>query len=317
MLPKSPSYQQACDIIDNREDEYWLPTLKNISERHNIDLTNFTRIWQGANALFKLNQDSIIKIVPPNWQYQAQAELAATQIVTNKLTIATPKIFHSGEVNGWMYLIMQYLPGQCLADIWPRLGFSDKSSLITQVAHFAKQLHHLKLPRDSDLHTNWKAYHQQLIKDCVSRHQRKKLCANLVAQIPEYLAQCTNYFDDGNRFLIHMDLNPWNLMAEKSANQWKLTGVLDFGDAIIGRSKLLELATPIIFMCQGDPKLVEVLLENYQLFLQDYSRVKLKQDLMAVALLRPACDFNFVLKQVPVNGPRENWQQIASQLFPV
>lgn len=104
-------------------------------------------------------------------------------------------------------------------------------------------------------------------------------------------------------------------MADKVNGEYQITGVLDFGDAVIGNSRLLELNTPLLFLCQGNPVLVKELIDTYQLL--DISNIEqLVDNLMAVALLRPACDFNFVLQQVPQTGPRDNWQKIARQLFP-
>jgi hypothetical protein len=42
-----------------------------------------------------------------------------------------------------------------------------------------------------------------------------------------------------------------------------------------------------------------------------------QRKLMAVVLLRPDCDLNFVLRQVPITGTRDTWDEIAEQLFPV
>ena len=90
-----------------------------------------------------------------------------------------------------------------------------------------------------------------------------------------------------------------------------------FGDAIVGKSRLLELLTPLLFMCQGNKALVQQLLASYALLAEYQDKAQLRDQLMAIALLRPACDFNFVLSQVPVSGERNNWQQISHQLFPL
>ena len=154
-----------------------------------------------------------------------------------------------------------------------------------------------------------------MIDNCIERHTRKKLPSQLVEQIPNTLDQASDYFDDGDTFFIHMDLHPWNLMVDKVDGLYKICGVLDFGDAVIGKSRLLEINTPLLFLCQGNPVLVKALIDSYQL-LKITNPKQLKANLMAIALLRPACDFNFVLQQVPQTGLRDNWRQIADQLFP-
>ncbi|MFT7214511.1 MAG: hygromycin-B 7''-O-kinase [Granulosicoccus sp.] len=131
-----------------------------------------------------------------------------------------------------------------------------------------------------------------------------------------FLHNTQDYFDDNATMLIQMDLHHWNLMVKPEQQGYRLSGVLDFGDSIIGRSKLLELATPIIFLCQGDARLVSVLLKSYKL-LEPMTPTEFQRKLMAVVLLRPDCDLNFVLQQVPITGARDTWDQIAQQLFPI
>lgn len=316
LLPKDPSYQQSCELLDNAEDSFWLPILHKIASTHQLTIKKWHRIKQGGNALFAINEALIVKIVPPNWAYQAQAELNAIAILPKMLSLETPEFIANGHINTWPYILMKRMSGISLAERWPDLSLEQRKPIIQQVARFIKELHQLELPRDCDLKADWSSYCQQLIKDCVARHQRKGLPSSLVEQIPAYLGNEESYLDDGADFFIHMDLHPWNLMVTESAFGLKLTGVLDFGDAIVGRSRLLELNTPALFMCQGNVELLRTLFSTYGLLKKD--RVEqLQKACMLVALLRPACDFNFVLEQVPVTGARNTWPQIAQQLFPI
>jgi hygromycin-B 7''-O-kinase len=161
----------------------------------------------------------------------------------------------------------------------------------------------------------WPEYHQKLLNECLARHKRNRIPEALLGQVEYYLSLSSDYFDDGETFLIHMDIHPWNLMAEQRGDVYHLSGVLDFGDAVIGRSQLIELATPIIFLCQGDTKLVNQLLESYGRYQVDNQQT-FQQNLMATVLIRPDCDLNFVMSQVPYSGPRDTWEQVAEQLFP-
>ena len=314
-LPTNPSYDEACHLIDFAEDEYWLPIIQQICAHHNIDLKQCIRIKEGANVLFEINGKWIIKIVPPNWAYQGIAEIESQKLLTGKLSVSVPDLIASGTINRWIYAVMTVMNGQTLANIWPDINKGEKIRLVAQLGNIIDDLHKMVIPLNSRLAVSWDKYIQQLISDCVPRHKRKAVPHYLVEQITDYIDQVDYICDDGESIFIHMDLHPWNLMVEETNGEYRISGVLDFGDAIIGRSRLLELATPILFMCQGDFDLIKVLLKSYQQG-QIQPSPKLQQELMVVSLLRPACDFNFVLQQVPATGPRENWQQISQQLFP-
>ncbi|WP_317205290.1 hypothetical protein [Janthinobacterium sp.] len=74
--------------------------------------------------------------------------------------------------------------------------------------------------------------------------------------------------------------------------------------------------TPMIFMAQGNPLLLKTLLESYGA-IGDVSASVLQRQLAACMLIRPDSDVMFCMRQVPINGPRDTWEQIAAQIFPI
>ncbi len=325
-LPSSEiPYEQICNLIESCPDSFWKQAVEHICDLHNVSVTEYTRIREGGNLLFKIADDLIIKLVPPHWAYQGQAEIDSVSCLDfENLSLAMPKIIASGECCGWVYVIMTYLDGRNLASVWSSLSFENKQSIIQQAGSFLKELHLQPCNKHSALFKHWPQYHRELLEDCLSRHTRKKLKPQLLSQISNFFDEThsSSYecFDDLPRssepVFIHMDIHPWNLMVKQSGARFELIGVLDFGDAVIGRSRLLELATPLLFMCQGNRDLCESLFSSYELYSLDDRRATQIQ-LMGVALLRPACDFNFVLQQVPETAERKNWYQVAEQLFPI
>jgi hygromycin-B 7''-O-kinase len=327
LLAQNPSYADACNIIDERPLEFWLPAINAILNQHQLTKKNVLRISNGSNALFDINNEYILKLVPPNWDYQGIGELESMTLLnqgkhSGKLSLAVPDIIGSGRVDNWFYVIMTKLKGQSMADIWPELSTAQKLPLVKQLGQFMTELHQItstqELTPDLKLKVNWPEYIKGLIADSVPRHTRKGVSQALVAQISDYLQHADCHFNDIHNVVIHMDLHPWNLMVEKHHGHYRLCGAVDFGDAVVGNSQLLELATPIIFVCQGNKTLIDELLANYSLLNTAYQdRRVLQRQLMAVSLIRPACDFNFVLQQVPESGNRDSWQAIAEQLFPL
>jgi hygromycin-B 7''-O-kinase len=326
-LVENPSYADACDILDERPLEFWLPTIEVILSQHQVEKKTVQRISNGSNALFDIDNEYIVKLVPPNWDYQGMSELASLTLLnraeySKNLSLAVPKMIGFGRVDNWFYVIMTKLKGLSMATVWPELNTTQKLPLVKQLGHFMTELHQITSAQaftpDPSLNVDWPEYIKGLISDSVPRHARKGVSPELITQISDYLQAADSDFNDSHAVFIHMDLHPWNLMVEKQHGHYRLCGVVDFGDALVGNCQLLELATPIIFVCQGNKTLIDELVANYSPLNDVYQdRQVLQRQLMAVSLIRPACDFNFVLQQVPQTGKRDSWQAIAKQLFPL
>jgi hygromycin-B 7''-O-kinase len=313
-LPLNPSYKEVCELIDHQSDGYWLPAIEKIASMHQQPTAKWIRVREGGNVIFR-HDNIAIKLIPQNWNYQGKAEIQSLGMLTDALPVERPRLLHHGVLDGWIYLIITWLPGISLAEVWGGMSYENKKIIVGEVGEFLDTLHQLPINKQAHQLFHWPEYHQKLLNGCLARHKRNRIPEALLEQVEHFLSLSSDYFDDGEAFLIHMDIHPWNLMAVQRGDVAHLSGVLDFGDAVIGRSQLIELATPIIFLCQGDAQLVNQLLESYGRYQVD-NQQKFQQNLMATVLIRPDCDLNFVMSQVPYSGPRETWEQVAEQLFP-
>ena len=72
----------------------------------------------------------------------------------------------------------------------------------------------------------------------------------------------------------------------------------------------------MIFMAQGNHLLLKSLLQAYG-EIGDINATDLQRQLTAYMLIRPDSDVMFCMQQVPVSGPRDTWEQVAKQMFPL
>lgn len=315
-LPQSPSKLQARELIKNAPLSDWLPVLRHLQQLFELPEGEWTRIAEGANALFRLGDQIIVKLVPPNWQYQGEKEIIIAPLLDDKLSLQTPRLLGQGLVDNWIFVISSRLHGCSLADCWPSLAQAQKLSIMRQVGQLLRELRGVEFDPEIAIRVDWSSYIQDLIDACLARHQRTGMPAHLLEQVLPYLAAAGDFALGFDARFMHMDIHPWNLMAEQVQGAWTLTGLLDFGDAIVGNNDRFELLTPMIFMAQGDAALIQALLESYGL-LDDEDTSALQRQLMAFALIRPDSNVGFCMQQVPVTGPRDNWEQIARQIFPM
>jgi hygromycin-B 7''-O-kinase len=315
-LPEHPSIAESCALIKSAPLRYWMPVLHHLQEAFRLPGDQWQRIPEGANALFQLGDDVIVKLVPPSWRQQGEKELIVAPLLDGKLSLETPRFIGGGVVDQWVFVISSRLPGTSLADVWPSLDVNQKRMIMLQVGKLLRELRDVTFDADIAIRVDWPHYIGALVSACLARHQRKAMPAHLAQQVIPYLEAAGDFSPPAQPRLIHMDIHPWNLMAHNDEGRWRLSGLIDFGDAIVGNCDRFELLTPLMFMAQGNPILVQALLDSCGV-LDDYDAPTLRRQLMATALIRPDSDVGFCMRQVAVTGARETWEQIALQLFPM
>lgn len=292
----------------------WMPVLSHLQREFGLPDGAWEKIPQGANALFGLGGEVIVKLVPPNWRRQGDKEILVAPLLEGKLSLQTPRLIGSGEIDNWVFVITSRLAGVLLADVWPSLDLEQKRAIMVQTGHVLRELRAVAFDEDIAIKVDWPSYLQDLTAACLARHQRRNMPAGLLGQVLPYLEAAGDFAAAGEPRFIHMDIHPWNLMAKQEGGRWKLDGLLDFGDAIVGHSDRFELLTPLLFMAQGSPVLLKALLESYG-GMGDISPSVLQRQLTACMLVRPDSDVMFCMRQVPATGPRDTWGQIAAQMF--
>lgn len=315
-LPQNLSNPACNDYIANTPLAAWMPVLEHLQQAFDLPPGAWEKVPLGANALFGLGDEVIVKLVPPNWRRQGDKEILVAPLLDGKLSLQTPSLIASGEIDHWVFVIFSRLQGTLLADIWPSLELEQKQAIMLQTGQLLRELRRVQFDAEIAIRVDWPAYIQELIDGCMARHQRRKMPESLLAQVMPYIEAAGDFASAGEPRFIHMDIHPWNLMAKQEQGVWKLSGLLDFGDAIVGNSDRLEILTPMIFMAQGNPLLFKSLLQAYG-EIEDIGTADFQRQLTAYMLIRPDCDVTFCMQQVPLSGPRDNWDQVAKQMFPL
>lgn len=325
LLPQNPDFDSACDMIDSDDQAIWQPIIHAICEKHQIEVTPFTCINGWANGIFALQNNLLIKIVPPNWGFQGSCEIEAlTLLAEHDLSVAIPRIKASDNINGWFYIIMDKLPGTSLHAIWNDVPEDNKILLATQVAQFALTLNQLPLAEkasaDGELVRPWAEFLVEQKENCYEKRQKQGLSEPLLADLTPFLNRVnyqprTDLFNQGKVCLMHTDLHPGNLLVEKVAGHWQLSGVIDFGDAIIGEDTYYELGSPTLFMGQGNKTINRAIINSYGLSIDVNEQVAFQQHSTALCLLRHSGEMNYPLKQVPGCETLTDWQSISERFF--
>lgn len=246
-----------------RRDELWHPALRVISQRHQLALDALQRSAEGTHLVY-LGDGVVLKLYAPPWPKDFTAERRMLEHVDGRLPIATPRIVAEGELEGWPYLVMTRLEGRLLEQLWPTLDITERRRLLAQIGELAAALHELPLlTTGDDPATAWASFVATRERTLADKHAADGLPPAWVEDIERTVAALPS-LDRGTSDLacLHTDLQGGNLLVRKNGEQLELSGLFDFGDAMIG-GREHELIAPAAFMAVGVPGGLRALLRGY------------------------------------------------------
>jgi hygromycin-B 7''-O-kinase len=282
--------------------DVWFQVMHIICQRHGLaheDLRRFgdgTDPADGSCVAFAAGKHHVIKLFPPYQKRLYEAELVVAGHVFGKLSIATPEIYAHGTVDEWPYLVMSRLQGSYLSGIWDRLDQVDQVHLVIELAGVLVQLHGLPTNDLPYLDTNWKEFVEARVEGCVQRHREHGVPEYWLQQMPDFLAHASPLYPfDFPSAIISGDIHQYHLLARLEHGQWRLSGLFDFDDALLGFCEY-DLAAAGLFLMAGRSTLLRPFLLTYGYAVSDLNE-RLSHRLLAYTLLHRYRPFNWVREE--------------------
>jgi hygromycin-B 7''-O-kinase len=296
--PLLPKVAERRDYVSlQQETTLWLPAMRVICQRHNLSIDGLLRLGDGTNVVFAAGVEDIIKLFPPYWQREVQADRSVAEFVYSKLGITTPKIRGHGELEGWPYLVMSRLQGSYLSDVWDTMDYQNRLDIVIELGELLARLHTLPIAGFNGFENDWKTIIQQRVSDCQQHHRTKGVSEYWLRQIPAYLAQASPLYPTTyTPALLSGDLHQYHLLVNEVYGCWHLCGFFDFDDARIGFHEY-DLASAGLFMMLGRPQLLRAFLGAYGYANRELNE-KLSARLMAYTLLYRYRDLNWILEEL-------------------
>ena len=249
--------------------DVWFQVMHIICQRHGLAQEDLKRFGDGTDpadgscVAFAAGKNHVIKLFPPYQKRLYEAERVVAEHVFGKLSIATPEIYAHGTVDEWPYLVMSRLQGSYLSDIWDSLNRVDQMRLVIELAGVLVQLHGLPTNDLPYLDANWKEFVEGRVNGCVQRHREQGVPENWLQQIPDFLAHASPLYPfEFPPAIISGDIHQYHLLAMPEHGQWRLTGLFDFDDALLGFCEY-DLAAAGLFMMAGCSMLLRPFLLTY------------------------------------------------------
>ncbi len=290
---------------------FWQPYIHRILERHQLPPAPLKSFVNGSNVIFAYDQRLIIKLFAPFHEHQFLADRTVLAAQLKLKTALIPELIAEGRLDGWPYLIMSLLPGIPLDDVWPQVNQADRLTIVKALAQVMAEVQAWPLQQLQVIDRDWDSFMAQQHAGCIERHQRFGLPSHLLQQIPGFLARNPVAF--GPKVLLTGEYTSPNLLLVQRPEGWRLGGLIDFGDAMLGPA-VYDLSGPILFVLNGDPQLVQTFFQA-----AGYTAESLNDSfafqLMSSFLLHRYANFPFQIR-LPLWETVPSLEALARRLLP-
>lgn len=235
------------------DSELWESVAHEIISLHQLSEFKLERCEEGKNIVFYYG-NFIIKLFPPFHEAQWENERLVLKHLFGKLSVPTPELKYAGEIQGWPYLVMTRLSGILLEQIWTTLPHHNKLILIEELGKLIHEVHSLPID-DLAIDFSWQDFLEQQIKNCIPQHQNMQLTNKLLPEMPSYIESIKSKLFSDKQVLLTGEYTPMNLLVEEKEGIWHMSGLFDFGDAMLGLPQY-DLLGPGAFLVQGDKELL-------------------------------------------------------------
>jgi hygromycin-B 7''-O-kinase len=284
-----------------------LPAALDIARTHGLPCGDPHVFATGSNLVVALDDALVLKVFPPLLRHQFVSERASLSQLRGRIGVPIPEIVLEGERDRWPYLAITRLNGIVGTQAWPALPEDQKERILGRIGETIAEVQRVPVGELSRLEPRWDTFIPRQIEGCHARHARLGLPRKYLDGLEAYLRDAAALIPlQAPPVILTGEYGPENFLLSREDSDWRLSGLIDFGDAFTGWREY-DLLGPSVFLTAGLPRRVRSLLTGF-----GYSRADvtpaLTRRLMTLALLHRFSDLN---RQICIAG----WQQQAGDLF--
>ncbi|MEZ5308663.1 MAG: aminoglycoside phosphotransferase family protein [Pyrinomonadaceae bacterium] len=243
-----PNPHSIVDFEVRFHDESWDEAAERILQGEGLSGFSIKRLDTGDHIVYSVSKDSILKIFN-GFSDGFNREKSMLELLSGSKVVNVPKIFKSGNLFGYDYLLLGRIPGRTpLRAELLKLGKTERNRFLDQLANSLRSIHETDA---SGLPNNWDEFVAEGVENTVQRQRQAGVNPAVVDALPGFLASNLPILDQCETgFALHGDVHLRNLHVEESASGWNLTGLFDFADSRVGPVEYDFLA-PTVLIFQG------------------------------------------------------------------
>ncbi|MEV4461019.1 aminoglycoside 3'-phosphotransferase/choline kinase family protein [Microbispora sp. NPDC049633] len=307
-LPPAETQEQFVAV---RRDESRLgPSVSALLRHLGLGGEPVERFAGGSLPVYAVGDRHVLKLYPEVYlPEQYDTELTVLRAVEGRLPVATPRVLEAEHLDGWSCILMTRLPGESLAEAWPRIPRDDRVELAAAVGETLAVLHSVSSPGlDAVVGPHdWDGFLRTRRDACVAHHRADGLEEAWLAQIPDFLDSVE--LTPSAPVLLHTEVMREHLMVVRDGDGWRLSGLFDFEPAMRG-AREYEFASVGLFLSCGEGGILRRLLLAYGYRDRDLGE-ELSRRLLAYALLHRYSSLAWYLTRLPA-PPRPTLDLLAT-----
>ena len=298
MRLKLPVISDAADYGLHFKDDVWPQVAATICQRHRIPYGSLRRSPDGENIIFFVDETFVLKIFAP-FRENYLRETAALDFAQGKLSIRTPELTQTGDIEGWSYLVMTQLAGHASREVWTSTERRDRLEIISHLGVAMSELHAHAAPLQTALDRDWPGFIQRQAHESVERQRNCGANLEWLESLPAYIAERLRLLPANHDLVfLHGDIHAGNLLLTQASGRWQIAGLIDFGDSMSGFQEY-EFVAPGVLMVQGDRELQRTMLLAYG-YTETQLDLNLRARLMLLTVLYECSDLRkYALRLAP------------------
>ncbi|HEY1427415.1 MAG TPA: phosphotransferase [Caulobacteraceae bacterium] len=223
-----------------------------VAARHGLPRPLVRKV-EGSSLVFRAGDGPWLKLTPPFWAHDVEAEILATMAVAGRLPTRIPELIETGAIEDWRYLISADVPGEPFQAIEDELSAAEREALAEDLGAFMRAFHAVEAPELGG--PLWRDDLQARLAEPVATHAARGTAPAWLDPIADHLARhAAALLALGPPVLIHADLTAEHVMLARGACRWRLSGVLDLADSMAAPAEL-DLAAPFVELFRGEAAL--------------------------------------------------------------
>ncbi len=295
----------------------WMPLMKEIARRHALQSDSLSHTGEGTHIVFLAGDAVVIKLFCSLFPEDYEAESRFLELIDDFSPFDIPRLLHKGRISGYNYLVLSHIRGTSYEKLEPLLTKDEKIRAARDIGRLIERIRSVPATGMLDLCPDWKSFIEQQKKDCVLRQAQCGVSEKICNRIPDYLNEAEPlYEDDFYPVMLSADITAEHVFMTKIRGKRRVSGLLDFGDAMPGHPDY-ELAAPVMDIVCGNAEMLTALLQSagYDL---SRDKEKLQRRFMAYFLLHKFSNLSYAVKKNPeISGEALTLDEIAEKMWPL